>query len=198
MKAIRSVFAVILALCLFLSGCVYDDPGNISDTTGTSIATTTVETTHETTLPVHIHSFSSATCTTPKTCTDCGTTEGEAWGHSWKNATCTDPQKCTVCGHAEGSASGHSWTAATCTAPKTCSACGATSGAAAAHYYSGGKCTSCGKSDPNRPSEAKVWIPTKGGTKYHTRANCSNMIDPEQVTKAEAELKGFTPCKRCH
>ena len=146
MKKIRSVFAVILALCLFLSGCVYDDPGNISDTTGTSIATTTVETTQETTLPVHIHSFSPATCTTPKTCTDCGTTEGEALGHSWEN----------------------------------------------------GNCTVCGKSDPNNTSAEKVWIPTKGGTKYHTRANCSNMIDPEQVTKAEAELKGFTPCKRCH
>lgn len=46
--------------------------------------------------------------------------------------------------------------------------------------------------------EEMVWIPTKGGTKYHTKASCSNMIDPEQVTQAEAESRNFTPCKKCH
>ena len=51
----------------------------------------------------------------------------------------------------------------------------------------------------NAESQAKmVWIPTKGGTKHHTKASCSNMIDPEQVTQAEAESRGFTPCKKCH
>ena len=40
------------------------------------------------------HSFANATCTTPKTCTSCGLTEGKASGHSHKltsttNATCT-------------------------------------------------------------------------------------------------------------
>lgn len=46
--------------------------------------------------------------------------------------------------------------------------------------------------------EVMVWIPTKGGKKYHTYAGCSNMDDPEYVTKEEAEELGFTPCKRCH
>lgn len=43
-----------------------------------------------------------------------------------------------------------------------------------------------------------VWIPTKGGKKYHSKASCSNMENPMQVTREHAEANGFTPCKRCH
>lgn len=43
-----------------------------------------------------------------------------------------------------------------------------------------------------------VWIPTKGGTKYHSRSNCSNMIDPEYVSKESAISQGFEACKRCY
>lgn len=43
-----------------------------------------------------------------------------------------------------------------------------------------------------------VWIPTNGGKRYHCKASCSNMIDPEYVTLAEAEQLGFTPCGRCY
>lgn len=42
-----------------------------------------------------------------------------------------------------------------------------------------------------------VWIP-KSGEKYHSRPDCSNMKDPKQVTREEAEQAGYTPCKRCH
>lgn len=91
----------------------------------------------------------------------------------------------------------HSFSAATCTKPKTCS-CGKTEGVATGHSYVDGTCSTCGASDPDYTSETLVWIPTNGGKKYHTHAGCSNMIDPEQVTKSEAEELGFTPCKRCH
>lgn len=43
----------------------------------------------------------------------------------------------------------------------------------------------------------KVWIP-KSGTKYHRVSDCSGMKNPSQVTKAEAERRGYTPCKRCY
>lgn len=43
-----------------------------------------------------------------------------------------------------------------------------------------------------------VWIPTNGGTKYHSRAGCSNMENPREVTLDEAVAMGFTPCKRCY
>ena len=149
-------------------------PTNETTTTPTteSSTTPTIEpTTAPTTEPPHTHSFSAATCTAPKTCS-CGATEGEANGHNWKDATCSDPKICTVCG--------------------------TTSGLTAGHNFSNGKCTTCGKADPDYNHETMVWIPTNGGTKYHTHAGCSNMEDPEQVTQSEAESRGFTPCKRCH
>lgn len=43
-----------------------------------------------------------------------------------------------------------------------------------------------------------VWVPTKGGKKYHTNAGCSNMEGPMQVTVEHATALGYTPCKRCH
>lgn len=46
------------------------------------------------------------------------------------------------------------------------------------------------------PEENMVWIP-KSGKKYHSHSGCSNMKDPSQVTKEEAEDRGYTPCKKC-
>ena len=42
-----------------------------------------------------------------------------------------------------------------------------------------------------------VWIPTNGGTKYHSKPSCSSMVDPAHVTLDEAVSLGFTPCGRC-
>lgn len=43
-----------------------------------------------------------------------------------------------------------------------------------------------------------VWIPTKGGKKYHSTSSCSNMDNPSHVTIETAIAKGFTPCKKCY
>ncbi len=51
--------------------------------------------------PPHVHSFSAATCTAPRTCS-CGATEGSANGHNWKDATYTSPKTCAACGATEG------------------------------------------------------------------------------------------------
>lgn len=69
-----------------------------------------------------------ATCETPKTCVECGETEGEALGHIWVEATCTTPKTCTTCRVTEGEALGHIWVEATTEAPKTCTTCAATEG----------------------------------------------------------------------
>ena len=45
--------------------------------------------------------------------------------------------------------------------------------------------------------ETTVWIPTNGGTKYHSNAGCSNMKAPVRVTVREAISRGFGACKRC-
>ena len=51
-----------------------------------------------------------------------------ALGHNWQEATCTQPKACSRCGTTEGTALGHSWQDATYTEPKTCARCGATEG----------------------------------------------------------------------
>ena len=90
---------------------------------------------------VHTHVWDDATCAEPKTCSDCGETEGEALGHQWKDATCTEAKTCTVCGETEGEALGHQWKDATCTEPKTCTACGETEGEALGHTANEATCT---------------------------------------------------------
>ena len=45
-------------------------------------------------------------------------------------------------------------------------------------------------------SETMAWIP-KSGSKYHSYSGCSNMKNPSQVTKSQAEAKGYTACKKC-
>lgn len=45
----------------------------------------------------HQHIWQEATCITPKTCAECGETEGEALGHEWVAATCQHPEYCSIC-----------------------------------------------------------------------------------------------------
>ena len=45
-------------------------------------------------------------------------------------------------------------------------------------------------------SEIMEWIP-KSGSKYHSYSGCSNMKNPSQVTKSQAEARGYTPGKKC-
>lgn len=52
----------------------------------------------------------------------------------------------------------------------------------------------CGNSSAD---EEMVWI-TQAGTKYHCKADCSNMMNPRQVAKTCAMSAGYTPCKICY
>lgn len=45
--------------------------------------------------------------------------------------------------------------------------------------------------------EVLVWI-SATGSKYHSRASCSNMKNPSQVTLEQAQALGLTPCKKCY
>lgn len=40
-------------------------------------------------IPKAEHTYADATCTAPKTCSDCGVTQGDALGHSYKDGKCT-------------------------------------------------------------------------------------------------------------
>lgn len=74
------------------------------------------------------HEWTDADCVTPRTCTLCQETEGEALGHSWQEAICEAPKTCAACGTTEGQALGHVWQEATCDTPKTCTVCDKTEG----------------------------------------------------------------------
>lgn len=103
-----------------------------------------------------VHNWQDATCTEPRTCAECGETDGEPLGHDyqggdccnesvcarcgassgrlgdhvWAEPTCTEPKTCIICGKQPffSVPNGHEWIAATCYAPKTCAVCGATEG----------------------------------------------------------------------
>lgn len=81
------------------------------------------------------HDWTEADCITPKTCTKCEETEGEALGHNWAEATCTAPKTCKDCGLTEGEVLDHVWTEVSCAAPKTCEGCGLTEGEALEHTW---------------------------------------------------------------
>lgn len=48
------------------------------------------------------HQWSDASCTTPRTCTICGETEGDPLPHTFSPATCTSPSICVNCGFVQG------------------------------------------------------------------------------------------------
>lgn len=82
------------------------------------------------------HNFIDATCEKPKTCRDCGETEGEPLGHDFLPATCTQASRCSRCLKSEGEALSHSWLPATYDSPKRCELCGTTSGNVKGYYES--------------------------------------------------------------
>ena len=74
----------------------------------------------------HEHSWTSASCYSPKTCVNCGETEGDVRGHRWIEATCEKAKYCKDCGYTEGDLSAHQWIEATCEKAKHCKDCGLT------------------------------------------------------------------------
>ena len=104
---------------------------------------------------VHEHRWTQATCTAPRTCTECGETQGEALGHNWLAATCTTPGTCETCGATKGKILEHRWLDATCTEPRICQECAATEGEALGHNWSDATCLdpsvcqSCGVTGDN-------------------------------------------------
>ena len=59
-------------------------------------------------IPATGHNWQAATCTTPRTCTNCGITSGTVVGHLWASGNCTTPKTCVICGET-GTAAGHTY-----------------------------------------------------------------------------------------
>lgn len=129
------------------------------------------------------HKWDPATCSDPKTCQNCGVTEGDALGHSWNPATCNTPKTCQTCKQTEGKALQHAWTEATCTAPKTCIACALAEGEALAHTWVDADCEA--------PKTCSVCAATEGDPLGHIwqAASC----DEPQTCTVCAAVNGETP-----
>ncbi len=87
------------------------------------------------------HTWKEATCSMPKTCTECGETEGDIIPHSWQEATCTKAAECVMCGTRSGEPLGHEWQDATCTEGKTCRECSKVDGDPLGHSWVDATCT---------------------------------------------------------
>ena len=134
------------------------------------------------------HSWNEATCTSPKTCSRCNTTEGDALGHDWKDATCTDAKTCSRCGITEGDPLGHEWIDATCTEPKTCSRCGITEGEALGHDTTGVTCTEaviCSRCGAEIPALGHEWVD----------ATCTEPKTCSRCGFTEGKALGHTPAE---
>ena len=125
MKKKISLLCLVLACVLVLSGCgCKHETWNEADCLNPKTCAECGETEGE----ALGHAWVDADCLNPKTCSACGETEGEALGHAWVDADCVNPKNCPACGETEGEALGHTWVEATTEAPKTCSVCGETEG----------------------------------------------------------------------
>lgn len=129
--------------------------------------------------------------------------------HSFVSATCVEPKTCSSCGEKVGNANGHSWKAATCLAPKTCSVCNKTEGSKTNHAYTNGKCSVCGAKNPEESTSSTVQentnsqivYTTKTGKRYHSSKTCSSLSNANAIyesTLSQAKDKGLTPCATCH
>ena len=110
-SGLLTVLATILVIAL-LGGVAYgthrltykpaapaQTPASAAPTQAPAAAQPTAEPTAEPAAePVHEHTWAEATCTEPRTCTECGETEGEPLGHDLQPADYWSPGICLRCG----------------------------------------------------------------------------------------------------
>ncbi len=161
------------------------------------------------TVTVCDHNWTAATCTAPKTCTECGKQQGPKANHTWAGGDCVTPATCSVCQQKGDEPAGHTWSDATCTAPKTCTTCKITEGEPTGHV--GGiatclekaVCTVCnnayGEIDPtNHAGDDFTYLTNKDGTHTKTHTGCGNVADAaEKCTGGTATCSEKAICDNC-
>ena len=116
-------------------------------------------------------------------CNLCGETRDSM--HSWKDADCVTPKTCTVCQKTDGEALGHEWTTPDvdqCEVQSTCSRCGATEGHNKEHTYDNEcdtTCNTCGK------ARATEHTPNADDGDCTTAITCSVCGDVTTAGKAQ-------------
>ena len=130
------------------------------------------------------HVWKEATCDTPKTCTECNATEGEAAGHKWQDATCETAKVCSVCNKTDGKALGHDWKDATCESGMICANCNKVNGEALGHEWVAATCEA--------PKTCGVCQKTEGNALGHnwTAATCETPKTCSVCQKTEGNAAG--------
>ena len=137
------------------------------------------------------HQWQEATCKAPKTCTECGKTEGEISSHSFLPADCIVPPTCRYCGLTRGSTIDHDWREADCTEPKTCRVCGETEGEPEPHPWLDATteapktCPVCGKTE-GEPIQTDPRFTTSGAAALLGKWGCKITANGEMMG-----LEGF-------
>lgn len=137
----------------------------------------------------HTHTWQSATCAAPQTCTECGKTEGVALSHTWVGASCTKSSFCSVCGATQGDALGHTVNEWKVVSDSTCADVGKETG----------DCAICGQVCERdislKDHSAGEWVvsvqPTadKKGVRVKNCAICGQEMEREEFTLSEEELE---------
>ena len=96
----KSLLIMSVMMLVLLTGCGNTPAATDEPVTDTSVQEDTLSAVAEET--VHEHTWAEATCTQPRTCTECGATEGEPIDHEWTYATLESPKTCVNCGATEG------------------------------------------------------------------------------------------------
>ncbi len=132
-------------------------------------------------LGLHTHRPTGATCILPAVCTLCHTETSPPLGHTVVPATCETASFCSVCAERFDPAAGHTLTPATCETPETCTTCGKTFAAPLGHTPIPATCV--------RPSICEVCRKTLSTKLGHikTDATCT---EPSVCTRCARE---FTP-----
>lgn len=137
----------------------------------------------------HTHAWEEASCTTPKTCSTCGETEGEALGHTWVEATCAEPKTCSTCDITEGEPLEHTVENWETTIEPTCTAEGTKSGICI-------KCkTTMEDSIPKTEHIPGEWViskdatATSAGERTQSCTLCGEVVNTEEFTLSPEEIE---------
>ena len=146
---------------------------------------------------VHEHTWKAATCTEPKTCTECEKTEGNALGHTWEEATCSSPKTCSRCGETEGAPLGHTVENWTQIEPSSCTE----------HGIESGVCLICGETVEQElalldhtPGEWEVTVAAtenSRGIRVKKCLVCGKELEKEPFSLSKEEIKSLyiSKCK---
>ncbi|MBO5898136.1 MAG: hypothetical protein J6R04_03905 [Clostridia bacterium] len=142
------------------------------------------------------HAWVEWDCENPKTCTDCGATEGEAQGHFWRSATCELPQTCDRCGATKGEPRGHMPTEATCTQKSVCKICESVRSVARGHQWAGATCTEGARCTVCNALGNKADHQYEGEQMCGQQRKCTVCGQPEALITHQWGTDGR--CTRCH